>query len=343
MKYILLFLTVISCQHGLFAQQRIFLGKVVGEDQERLSGLDISIEGGNPTTTDDDGLFRIALSNEDVRRGMVTLNVPGYKIMRPEGGEAMLPLSQEMVTTVSVKKAGTSPSQAKIKELETKIKKLSTEKALKDNELQGKLAEIETIKKTHQANLQKAAAQLDSLNKVIETLRVEGSKIDNTLVELATQRKQLFYNDLSETLLNYVDKLKNFRDWMPRISDVFLNDGAMSQFNAVVSSYNIARDSLYNKHKALETGLGQYWEQEKLVLRLEDVNDMALSEIHKAIVLDIVNAEIVSAMKDYATRKSSRPAAMKKAEKSAKHAESLLYMAIPKLEDKINQLLDSLR
>lgn len=343
MKYFLLFFTLVAGQPGLFAQQRIFLGKVVGEDQERLAGLDISIEGGNPTTSDDDGLFRIALSNEDVRRGKVTLNVPGYKILKPEDGEAVLPLSQDMITAVTVKKTGTSASQAKIKDLESKIKQLSAEKTMKDNELRGRLAEIETIKTTHQDDLRKVSTQLDSLNIVIEQLKLEGSEIERNLSELATQRKQLFYSDLSQTLLNYVDKLKNLRDWMPRISDVFLNDAATPQFNAVALAYNVARDSLYNKHDALEKGVGLYWEQEKLVLRLQDINDLALTEIHQHIVLDIVQKEIVADMKDYATRQSSRVAAMKKAEKSAKQAESLLYLAIPKLEDKINQLLDSLR
>lgn len=343
MKYLLPFTALLGLMPVLTAQQSIFLGKLVDESQQRLSGVNVSIEGGNPTMTDDDGLFRIALSKEDERRSMVTLNVPGYKILSPTDGEAVLPRSQDWVTTFTVKKTGARAPEVQVKELENKIKKLSAEKAVKDNELERRLAEIESLKKTHQTDLQIVSAQVDSLNKVIERLRTEGSNIERSLSELALQRKQLLYGELSQTLLNYLDKLKNLRDWMPRISDLFLNDAAITQFNAVISSYNGARDTLYNKHEVFEKNLGEYWQQESLVLRMEDVNGLALNEIHQAIVMDIINQEILTDLKDYATRQTSRITAMKKAEKSAKHAESMLYVAIPKLEDKINQLLDSIR
>lgn len=322
--------------------QRIFLGKIIGADKTSMRGIEVSIEGGSPALSDDHGLFRMALSNDAVRSGRIRLIVPGYQIMNPEDGEVVLPLSQEWVTEITVKPTAAPPPDRQNLALRREIEKLKAEKVAKDADLQRRQAEIDSLKQARTTHMGQASSQIDSLSRLIESAKKESEQLEWQLRELINRRKASFYDELSQTLLNYLDKLKNLSDWMPRVSDAFFSDAGMQQFNQVIGSYNGARDSLFNKHKRFESDISQFWEKDRL-LRLEDVHQLVLGEIHRDVVLGVVQNEIVEAMKDFATGKTGRQPALRKAEKSAVKAESLLRVAIPKLEDRMNQLLLTLR
>jgi len=236
---------------------------------------------------------------------------------------------------IEVKKIRAGETEKLIRQLQENVRKLENDKRFKEDEIRRLEKKMQDSIQVYQRILDAGEGQnsrlLDSLKQKISNLMATQ---ESTLLK---EKKARIYEDITGTLLIFLDKSRNLRDALTRIDDVFLSVQAQKMFEQKVTEYNAARDSLYNKHKSFSEQVRLFWNDPDINAKMEMVNDLALEQIHVGIILPM-NRSVIVPIGDAATGRTSRLSANKKARKGAHKALEQLVFPLNNLGDKINVL-----
>lgn len=330
-----LLLLLLSLPAGIAAQPAadvVFAGRIVDNDQRGIRGARVILVGVSEGRTDDDGMFRVAIP---AGLAEVTIEVERYEVVYPRSGRAPVPRSAGTPVVIEVKKAEPGMQDKLIRQLQENVKKLENDKRFNEQEIrrlsQNMQDTIGTFQRLLDQSGSQSAALLDSLQRKVQALMTAQ---ETTLLRF---KKQVIYDAITQSLLNYLDKSKNLRDALVRIDDVFLSEKAREGFEKQLIAYNQARDSLYNHHKGYIESVRLFWNTPDATTAMGMVSDLALVQIHEGIILPL-NGSVIGPIRDAATGQASRVSANRKARKGAHKALEQLAFPLRNLELKINNL-----
>ena len=319
-----------------YSQEVIFSGRIVdAATGAGVSGIRVRILDQGEGVTDDDGIFRIPL-----KKGTTEVQVELSKewtVQYPREGKALVPLSSEARIEFEVKRLR-SENALLLKEVE----RLKNEGRLKSAQIDSLRQVLEDSAAVFQERIAlKTGIYQDSLRKSAvenEALRLKLSELTGQLEQTFIRRNRAEARGLiSSELLAYLDRLKDLRDFLPHIRDVFLDNRASENFNKIVTRYNAAREPVNDNREARLAAARLYWPDELTEDELEEAYDLVLTDIHQRIILPL-NDELVAHIRAAATGKTPRVAASKNAGKAADAAVKTLEYPISLLEQKIREV-----
>ncbi len=319
---------------GLPAQEVLFRGRLLEEGTDRsLAGLWVRAPGSDGDVTNDEGLFRLVLPPGT---SVVQVEVPaGWAIAYPRNGRAPVPESSEVYVEFLLKKV-VDENQV----LRQQLDRLTQENKLKKEQIDSLNQYIQT----------RIPALQDSLRRSGRVAEDSIAQLKERILELIAEQEQVYtrqnreevFREVSSGLVLYSDRLKDLRDWLVHVQDAFLSPQGAEQYRQVLTRYLEARNSLLERHQALLQQVDLYWEQDLLTYQLEETYELALETIHNGLILPLEEG-VNQRLRDFATGRSSRLAAQKKARKHAMDTVNQLAMPIQELEEKIREVTGQLR
>lgn len=310
----------------------VFVGRIVDGAQKGIKDTRVILIGVGEGRTDDDGMFRISIPSSLTE---VQVSLDQYEVIYPRAGRALVPRSQTTPVLIEVKKIRAAETEKLIRQLQDNVRKLENDKRFREDEIRRLEKRMQDSIQAYQRMIDAGGGQssrmLDSMQQKISRLLASQ---ESTLLK---EKKVRIYQDITQTLLVFLDKSRNLRDALTHIDDVFLSVQAQKNFERKVDEYNAARDSLYNKHKGFGEQVRLFWDNPELNARMEAVNELALDQIHVGIILPM-NRSVIGPIGDAATGRTSRLSASKKARKGAHKALEQLVFPLNSLGDKINTL-----
>jgi hypothetical protein len=327
-----IFVTIAFCS-SIAQSEVIFTGRIVDNDSGAgVSNIPVQITGFGEARTQDDGLFKIAIPDG---LSQVEVGLPEeWSIIYPVQGRVAVPRDASFTTEIIVKE-----KFSRLDQLKREVARLRQEKKLSEFQIDSLEQVVKDSMNFYRARLRTLeldrAAERDSIDARIAILT---AKIENSVIE---RKQEQLIKALCQDLNRYLYRLKDFRDWMFHVEDVFLREGAMDQYNKMLNNYSSSWDSLYVNRMNYIDQVRRYWENNALPRETEEVMGLALEDIHEKIILpanESVNGEIA----DFVTGKSSRLGAQKRAKKSANGLVVDLKLPISTLERYIENLCDQL-
>lgn len=310
----------------------VFAGRIVDGDQRAVKGARVILVGLSETRTDDDGLFKVAIPGAVAE---VQVELDQYEVVYPRNGRAPVPKSASTPVVFEVKKVASDARDKLVGQLRETVKKLEADKRFKEDEIRQLERNLQdtifTFQRLFDEKTSRNKTLMDSLQQKIQSLLTAQES------QLLAQKKEVLYNEITQSLLNFLDKAKNLRDELARPEDWFLSQKALANFETQITAYNSARDSLYNHHKGYAESVRLFWNNTETTQKLETTYDLALVQIHEGIILPL-NKEVIGPVRDYATGRAPRIAASKKAKKGSKKALEQLAFPLRNLELKINEV-----
>ncbi len=309
----------------LMGQDFILTGRIMNyQTKKGVPNITVKVVGYNQTTTDDEGVFRIAIPAKLTR---VKLEVAGgYKPLLE--GEMPVPKSSDEILQVLVEKLVSENDR-----LQREVDRLSRQNRLKVQQIQALKSTIEDSISVYRQRLaaksQDATIERDSLVQLVERLT---AKLESNYI-LANKRET--YQNVSTNLLTYLTKLKDLRDWLKHVDDVLVNQKAADNFNKTLEAYSAARDELFVQQADYLDQVQKYWTDESLTTDLKRICDLALKDIHDQHILPL-NDTILKSVGEFYTGKKARLTAKKEVKKQAETTLANLLLPIRELEQEIN-------
>lgn len=314
----------------------IFSGRIVDAvTGAAVPGMRVRIVGQGEGVTDDDGLFRIPVKKGTVE---VKLELSGeWTVQYPREGKALVPMSSEARIDFEVKRLRSENAM-----LLQEVARLKKEGKLKTAQIDSLRQVVENSLGRFQEELARAAGSYrDSLRRSTE----ETAALRRKIAELTDRLEQDFIRRnkaeavalISSELLTYLDRLKDLRDFLPHIRDVFLDSRASENFNTAVNRYNAARGPINDNREGRLASARLYWQDALTADELEEAYTLILTGIHARIILPL-NNELVDHIRAAATGNMPRVAASKKAKDAADAAFKTLDYPIRELEQKISEV-----
>ncbi len=334
--YVRLLLLLFLGLHRLAAQpggEVVFTGRIVDADQKSVKGARVILVGLSESRTDDDGLFRVSLPASVLE---VQVELERYEVVYPRSGRAPVPRSSTTPVVFEVKRMQGGEQDRLIRQLRENVRKLENDKRFKEAELvrmeKNMQDSIRVYQKLFDANGGRNSRLMDSLEQKIQNLLAAQE------ASLILQKKEQLYADITQTLLNFLDKAKNLRDALARIDDVFLSDAARADFEKHILAYDSARDSLYTRDKGFAESVRLFWNNNEANTKMAVIHEVSIVQIHEGIMLPL-NKNVVGPVRDAATGQAPRLAASKKARKGARKALEQLAYPLNNLQLRIDELM----
>lgn len=331
------FLPVVLCLWRSLAAQPggevVFLGRIVDADQKAVRGARVILVGVSESRTDDDGLFRVAVPATVME---VQVELERYEVVYPRSGRAPVPRSATTPVIFEVKKMQGGEQDRLVRQLRDNVRKLENDKRFKETEI-ARLEKtmqdsIRVYQKLFDENGGRNSRLMDSLERKVQQLLAAQES------SLIRQKKEQLYNEITRTMLNFLDKAKNLRDALARIDDVFLSDAARVDFEKQVTAYNSARDSLYSRDKGYAESVRLFWNDKEANEKMAVIHEASIVQIHEGIILPL-NKSVIGPVRDAATGQASRVSASKKARKGARKALEQLAFPLNNLTLRIDELM----
>lgn len=330
------FLTVLLLGFQVLAAQPgevTFLGRIVDAGQKGVRSVQVSLVGMTEARTDDNGLFQVSVP---ASVSEVQVELDGYEVVYPRGGRAPVPRSATTPVVFEVKKLQNNEQTRLVQQLRSNIQKLEKDKRFKESEIARLEKNMQDSILVYQRLLDQSGGQnsrlLDSLERKVQQLLAAQE------AALLGEKKAALYGQITQTMLNFLDKAKNLRDALARIDDVFLSNAARTDFERQVTAYNTARDSLYSLDRGFAENVRLFWNDADANAKMTAIHETAIIQIHEGIILPL-NKSVVDPVRDAATGQASRVSASKKARKGAHKALEQLAFPLRNLELKINELM----
>ncbi len=314
----------------------IFSGRIVdAATGAGVPGMRVRILGQGEGVTDDDGLFRIPIKKGTVE---VKLELSSeWTVQYPREGKALVPMSSQARIDFEVKRLRSENAM-----LLQEVARLKKEGKLKSTQIDSLQRVVENAVGRFQDELARTAGVYrDSLRRSTEEtaqLRLKITELTNRLEkDFIRRNKAEAVALISSELLTYLDRLKDLRDFLPQIRDVFLDNRASENFNTTVSRYNAARGPINDNREGRLASARLYWQDPLTADELEEAYTLILNGIHSRIILPL-NNEVVENIRAAATGRMPRVAASKKAKDAADEAFKTLDYPIKELEQKIGEV-----
>ena len=330
-------------------------GKTVG-----VPGVTIRVPGQWEDKTGDDGTFTLSLSKAE-RYVELELVPANYEFIFPD--IVNLPPSNTFVKILVCCGEETDQQfKSQVVQLDKKIDQTIRQRKISKrqiNQLKRQLIDTvlyyQTVVYLNEQSIQKLEANLeaattenqalqDSLASYQEQLQKAHQQISVLSQELYAAleekflRQQEHYTRVSTGLQNYLDRLKDLRDWLPQLGNYFRHPQAQQQFNVVVTAYSEAWRHISTEHEKDLSAVAHYWENLAVMEHLELVDRYILDTIHKDVMLTPFNEMVIRPIQQWSSRQMALGPARKKATKGAQQIKDQLDPLIEQLEVMIQEM-----
>lgn len=342
-------------------------GKIVqlfDNEKKAVSGVKISIPGQGSAMTEADGRFSIKVSSD---LEYISLETSSSDLFLLPDRMNLPPPTHNLEIMLCCGEQVDPDFQERIDRLNAKIRKTEREKKLSQRQiiaLQKVMFDTilhfqtelflnqKTIEKlrAEQEDLQNENAELNSnieqLTAANEKQRAKIEELEDKLYDALQEkflRQQQHYKLVSEELQEYLDRIKDLRDWLAHIENYFGHPKGRQQFVDCINSYNTAWKTISLSHQTHIQSVENYWDEVELAVRLNANYDFLLHDLHEDLMLDPLRTSVLDPLTKYSNRKMGRGAALRTAKLGAKNILEQLNPMLDDLEYRINTIKKDLR
>ena len=119
------------------------------------------------------------------------------------------------------------------------------------------------------------------------------------------------FDDVSETLITYLSRLKDLRDQLNHIDYVFKSKEAMSEFISSLKSYSAIYEEFNGNWNNHSNDIVHYWNSTQTQDEYLKVKKIILDDIHRQLILPL-NDSVIVPIRNAAVGKSHKPRKIKK-------------------------------
>ncbi len=246
----------------LAQQTQIFRGRLV-----HINGLDSLVQNIQirlldlgTGTSGTDGVFAIGIP-KDINEVTVELVNNESTIIYPREGKISVPKNVDILVEVIIG--------------ESTMNILTKAIARSNNEIKANLEQIGINQGDIEETLNAFRNDIQSLTDI---------KISDLKKEIDLEDKQSsFYQEMSITLLNYINEAKDIKDAFKFVSrHAFDDQQALLLLTDAVNNYNVAYEELNKEHSTYEVEIQKLWQSERRTSEAREVFNYALGELHSS-------------------------------------------------------------
>jgi uncharacterized protein YueI len=211
-------------------------------------------------TSGTDGIFSVAIPT-DVNEVTVELVDGNSTIIYPRGGKTSVPRDPNTISEFIVG--------------EPTMSILTRAIAKSNNEIKSNLEQIGISQGAIEETLVAFRNDIQALTDI---------KISDLKKEIELEdRQSLFYQEMSTTLLNYINEAKDIKDAFKFVSrHAFEDQQALILLSDAVNNYNSAFEEMNKKHSTYELEIQNLWQSESRTSEAREVFNYALGELHSS-------------------------------------------------------------
>ncbi len=329
MKTIVILIWVFGC-YGLFAQDNTFQISIQIIDQETKKGVadvGMSLLNLGAGTTDKDGMVRIPIP-----QGTETVELQiakGFEIVNPPGPRLPVPGSTNAILQFWVKTVF-------LEDMKTKIDRLLTEK----RELEGL---TESLKTENDLLLEKNKHLTSAQTSLQDSIRQITLRIDSLQHKLQTVGREItvyklaIFDRISRNYHQFLNAMLDMEMSLRNVSQAFIQEAALRQFNRQVENLNQARNGMHENHLSYIEAVEKYWDK-NTSLTLKSLYDQALLNTYGKVILPL-NEKLIARLNEAWNGHKPRILVQRKAVKSTEKALVGLHQELEDLQLIANELM----
>ena len=340
------------------------LVQLLGSEKQPVSGIKIEIPGQGSAITKTDGSFSIEVSKD---LEYISLESGTSEQFLLPDRMNLPPPTHDLEIMLCCGEQVDPGFQKRIDRLNTRIKKTEKEKKLSERQiiaLQKTLFDTvlhyqtevflrqQSIEKL-QVDLEDQQAANEELAESLKQMQTENLALQNKVEGLTDElyaaleekflRQQEHYKLVSEDLQEYLDRLKDLRDWLVHIDNYFGHPKSRQQFIQSIDNYNAAWKTISLSHQSNIKATKNYWDKSELAIRLEAIYDYLLHDLHEDLMLESLRSAVISPLVKWSNKKLGMKAAQRSARLGATNILEQLNPVIDELEYKITTIKKDLR
>ncbi len=330
MKFISVFVGVLLSGQFLFGQGEVFHLNIQVIDSKTKTGVSkkgISLLPLGVGTTDSDGRAVITIPKNTK---MVELNVPpGFEIVDPPGPILPVPASEDVVIKFWVNEIQARMMAEEIDRLKQEkdnAAALASSLELKNRLLESQISHLSEENVTLQDSVK-------AISKQIEAAHHQVSAIDQEI----GQYRLAFYDKISNNYQKFLNALLDMQEALKHVSQAFIQEGDLRNFNDRITALNQARNSMHEDHLANVKVVEKYWSKETSI-KLMGLYDQALHNTYDDVILPL-NNDLIAKLNATWNGNKPRIFAQRKAVKHTKEALKNLQQEIQNLRTQASEVL----
>lgn len=338
------------------------LFETVHAEKKGLSDVDILISNIGQRKTDERGEFKFSypIFESTVSDPKVQIQITSgkYKMIHPIDGSISLDTSNIVLfIELIVMGAEVSPKfQKLVEDQKQRIKKLQKSEKLnlrQLNALNKQMIDTIAFYENQQLDFQQKLNELEqelansksentALKEEVARYKIQITALQDSVQSLSQQlfialeerylRQQKQFEEISTNLQEYLLRLKDVNDMLPKIKQYFPsggNPGYAATFNDAITKYNEIYLTIYKEHPQYLEGVNHYWTSEKVSEPTEEAFNFIIKEVHEANFL-LSLTEITDLIRQNKAGK---------AQKSGIASHNKLQPIIQELELKLNKVI----
>ncbi len=355
---IILFTTVFSLLPAVVFCQKPTMRDLSGRVVELVNGkpvgvehIEVSVENVHRDFTRQDGSFKLKIPQD---RDYITIVLKGtpHKMITPMAGLVNMPPDRDL--QVIICGAQNRKLLQEVERLNSRISTLEKENALSKRQAAAMYQTLlDTVlffqTKINALESENTAAQLelDEKDRKIRTLEADQQKLLLDL-ETALQEKYLrqkgAFDQISAELLEYLSRLKDLRLRCAshHLTSYTRNPAAVTDLQKVKSTYNDAWQAITTNHQNHVLAVRKNWESPGAFSSLESTYAYLLQDVHQEVVRP-VDERVFGPVTAYYNGELGRMKAERESKKEAAALLPELVDSIRKLEDRIQETLDTMK
>jgi chromosome segregation ATPase len=340
----------------------LFNGLFSQNDNVALRGRVVEVSGGKPVGLDDVKVYAVGQHFDYTHDGgYFTVYVDPHKefivfalencphpVISPLGKKVSMPPPREVEIRVCA--AENKRLHQRVEELEQQVRRIENKRLLTQRQLEHLQDSLLQVVIGHEAkvrnleeDLLKEGKTADELRTRVEELEKRNIALEEALLDALEERylrQKKAFDDISATLKNYNDQVKNLRDmaYPNRLSPYFSNPAALEEWNETVRKYNAARSVIVEQQNNHVADVAHYWEDIAIAEELKKTYDYLLEELHGKGVYPM-EFTVNENLKQCWGRQKGRIAALRNAKEEAEIATPKLAPLILTSEEKIEQII----
>lgn len=324
-RYSCLFLWVFIGSIICFSQQtQTFKGRLVhinGIDS-LVKNIQVRLIDLGTGTSGTDGVFMIGIP-KDTNEIILELVDNESTIIYPRGGKVSVPKNSDFLIEFIIG--------------ESTMNILTKAIARSNNEIKSNLEQIGISQGDIEETLHAFRSDIQALTDI---------KISDLKKEIDLEdRQSLFYQEMSKTLLNYINEAKDIKDAFRFVSRLAFEDQeALLLLTQEVKNYNVAYETLNKEHSSYELEIQKLWQSERRTSEAREVFNYALGELHSSNIF-VLNLKLEDINEyfhgDY--KKSEKEAIKKAILRDVDQTEFQLDRRLDELDKRAQILLANLR
>lgn len=290
-KYlILLLLSCIYSINDVHAQTTKYKFSVRFEDFNPLKN-DVILINNQLLNTDNYGNVEAVISNVDLIASVRSPSIEKYRIRYPVNMQAILPKNASVVIDIFVERPN---------------KQASASSAANKEDIRQVQRTIEKYQQSKDAALMRVLQ--DKISGIYDSLSVLINRGQTDVAQLKQGRLR-FLPQITQALNHYLNEARDLKDALTALSFSLNKQEAYEQFATAIYSYNEIFELINANKSTYEQAIEYYWQSREFALKLSNLLEYALEEVHKPFILEMNDRFIAKA---YAYTRESNGSKKKK-------------------------------